>query len=142
MGTVAFGLVLLAVFGLAGAVTVGRNARLARSGREVSGTVERVSPGGLNEYPPYGAWGPYIDVRYELDGRRRRATIFLSETGQSDYYPGQRICLRVSRRWPRRVRTLHEPNLAASFPLVAEVMGVFVGLGFMVWGLVRLAIGG
>jgi hypothetical protein len=141
MGTLAFGLVLLAVSVGAGALTLVRNARLVRHGREVLGTVERVYPSGGNNYPPYGSWGPHLDVRYELDERRRRAVIWLSETEEADYHPGQKMALFVSRHWPRKVRTLREPNLAGRFVLPAEFAGVVIGLVYVVWGVVRIATG-
>jgi regulator of protease activity HflC (stomatin/prohibitin superfamily) len=93
MGTLAFGLVLLAVSVLAGALTLVPQRQAGAHGREVVGTVERVYPAGVNNYPPYGAWDAHLDVRYELDERRRRAAIWLSETKEADYYPGQRIGL-------------------------------------------------
>ena len=136
------GLVLTAGSVLAMMVTFIRAERLRHNGLRLPATVLAAYPGGVNRYPPYGAWGPRLEVGYELNGRQRRATIWLEHTKDTDYEAGQSIDLLVSRYRPRKVRTDTERNLVSDLVLSLEMFTGVVGLGFLVWALVDVIRGG
>ncbi len=137
-GRLFFGIGVCALSVLLMLLTFRRNNRLLRSGERVPATVVASYPAGANRHPPYGMWGPRIEVSYELDGRTRTATLWLDGTKDTTYTAGQAVELFVSRHFPRRVRTATERNLYGGYPLNLEMFVGFVGLFFAGWGLVEV----
>jgi hypothetical protein len=137
-GRLFFGFGLCALSGLLMFLTLRRNDRLLRGGERITATVVAGYPAGVNRYPPYGTWGPRLEVSYELDGRPRKATLWLDSTKDTDYVPGQAVELFVSRRFPHRVRTATDRNLYGGYTLYFELFGIFIGLFFAGWGLVEM----
>jgi hypothetical protein len=133
-----FGLGVCAVSGLLIFLTFRRNDRLLHSGERIGATVVAGYPAGVNRYPPYGTWGPRLEVSYELDGRARTAILWLDSTKDTDYVPGQSVELFVSRHFPRRVRTATDRNLYGGFTLYLEWFLGVVGLFLIGQGLVEL----
>jgi Protein of unknown function (DUF3592) len=137
-GRLLLGLGLCALSVLLMVLTFRRNDRLLRTGDRIPATVVAAYPEGANRYPPYGMWGPRLEVSYELGGRTRTSTLWLDSTKDTDYVPGQEVELFVSRRFPRRVRTASDRNLYGGVTLNVELFLGFVGLFFAGWGLVGM----
>jgi hypothetical protein len=135
-GHFVIGIVLTVGSVLAVAMTYLRAEQLRRNGLRIPATVLASYPGGVNRYPPYGSWGPRLEVGYELNSRQRKATIWLEHGKDTDYEVGQSIELLVSRHRPHKVRTGTERNIGGGLALNLEMFAAVIGLGFLIWALV------
>jgi hypothetical protein len=113
-----------------------RSDRILHAGDRARATVKEVEPGGVNHYPPYGSWGPFLRLTYERGGKVRRAGMWLETTKPEQYRVGQQLDVFVARRWPHRLRTEAEPNsyLLALVGLVVAVIGVICSIGTALTG--------